>query len=130
MNSKGWLEYIGDRKVYSESDAIRYIKNRIAPQFERLGFGNYTIIRKADNVKIGTCGLYDREGIDGIDIGYALLPQFFGKGYAFEAVNELKNITFLRPVDVLSGRGGGTNRHPGTFRTFEHMAVPSLKLMT
>lgn len=94
MNSPGWLQYIGDRQVYSEKDAIDYIKNRIAPQFDRLGYGNYTIIRKIDNEKIGSCGLYDRDGVDGIDIGYALLPQFQGKGYAFEAVNLLKNIAF------------------------------------
>ncbi|MDP5121633.1 MAG: GNAT family N-acetyltransferase [Spirosomaceae bacterium] len=94
MNSPGWLEFIGDRQVYTESDAISYIKARITPQFDRLGYGNYTIIKKADSVKIGSCGLYDREGLAGIDIGYALLPDFQGKGYAFEAVNELKNIAF------------------------------------
>lgn len=94
MNSPGWLQNIGDRGVYTERDAINYIFNRITPQLEQLGYGNYTIIRKSDGEKIGSCGLYDRDGIDGIDIGFALLPQFFGKGYAFEAVNELKNLAF------------------------------------
>ena len=62
------------------------------PQLKRLGFGNYTLIRKSDSVKIGTAGLYDREGIEGLDIGFALLPQFEGKGYAYESNNKLKEV--------------------------------------
>lgn len=46
-----------------------------------------TVIRKLDNVKIGTCGLYDREGIDGVDIGFAFLPEYEKKGFAFENAN-------------------------------------------
>ncbi len=94
MNSPGWLQFIGDRQVYTETTAVQYIKEKIIPQFERLGYGNYIIIQKTDQVKIGSCGLYDREGLEGIDIGYALLPQFQGKGYAFEAVNQLKDLAF------------------------------------
>lgn len=45
-------------------------------------------------VKIGSCGLYDREGLEGVDIGYAFLPQYGKKGYAFEAVNKLKEMAF------------------------------------
>ena len=56
---------------------------------KKLGFGNYTVIRKADNVKLGSCGLYDRPGLEGIDLGFAFLPQHEKKGYAFEASKEL-----------------------------------------
>ncbi|MFB0907452.1 MAG: GNAT family N-acetyltransferase [Spirosomataceae bacterium] len=94
LNSPDWLTYIGDRQVYTQNDGVAYIKKKITPQFERLGYGSYTIIRKEDGAKIGSCGLYDRGGIDGIDIGYALLPQFYKKGFALEAVNEWKNIAF------------------------------------
>jgi RimJ/RimL family protein N-acetyltransferase len=59
------------------------------PQLEKLGFSNYTVIRKADNVKLGSCGLYDRPGLEGIDLGFAFLPQHEKKGYAFEAAQEL-----------------------------------------
>lgn len=94
MNSPGWLQYIGDRQVYSKEGAVEYIRNRITPQFERLSYGSYTVLRKSDETKIGTCGLYDRDGINGIDIGYALLPDFQGNGYAFEAVDQLKILAF------------------------------------
>lgn len=62
------------------------------PQFERLGFGNYIMIRKSDGIKLGSCGLYDREGLDGIDIGYALMPQFERQGYAIEAASKCWNL--------------------------------------
>ena len=33
----------------------------------------------------------DREGIEGIEIGYGLLPAYRGKGYAFEATEAIYN---------------------------------------
>ncbi|MBK8878473.1 MAG: GNAT family N-acetyltransferase [Haliscomenobacter sp.] len=89
LNSPTWLEYIGDRKVYTLEDARGYIQSRITPQLERLGYANYTLVRKADRMKIGLCGLYDREGLDGVDLGFALLPAFEKQGYAFEAARKL-----------------------------------------
>ncbi|KAB1157796.1 GNAT family N-acetyltransferase [Flavobacterium luteum] len=94
LNTKKWIEFIGDRGVYSIKDAEEYIANKLLPQIERLGFGNFTIIRKSDNKKIGSCGLYNRDGIDGIDIGFALLPNYEKFGYAFESVNKLKEVAF------------------------------------
>lgn len=94
LNTKKWIEFIGDRGVHSIKDAEEYIANKILPQIERLGFGNYTIIRKSDNKKIGSCGLYDRDGIDGIDIGFALLPNYEKLGYGLESVNKLKEVAF------------------------------------
>jgi len=92
LNAPKWIEYIGDRNVKSVEDAQEYIITKIKPQLEKLGYSNYTIIRKSDNVKLGICGLYDREGLEGIDIGFALLPEHERKGYAFEAANELKRV--------------------------------------
>ncbi len=70
------------------------ILTKMQPQLERLGYSNYTLVRKIDNVKIGTCGLYDREGLEGIDIGFAFLPEYERKGFAFEAANKIKNVAF------------------------------------
>lgn len=92
LNTPKWIKYIGDRNIKTFKDAEAYIKNKMMPQLEKLGFSNNTIIRKSDGVKIGTCGLYDREGIDGVDIGFAFLPEFEKKGYAFESTNKLKEI--------------------------------------
>ncbi len=90
LNSPKWLQFVGDRNVKNEEDSKNYIKDRIIPQLERLGFGNYTVIRKSDREKIGSCGLYDRQGVEGIDIGFAFLPEFEKMGYGFEAAKEVK----------------------------------------
>jgi len=92
MNAPKWIQFIGDRKILTEEDAYNYIQVKMEPQYERLGFGNYTVIRKEDMVKMGSCGIYDREGIDGVDIGYAFLPEFEGKGYATESAMKVKEI--------------------------------------
>ncbi|WP_034243433.1 GNAT family N-acetyltransferase [Aquimarina atlantica] len=94
LNTPKWLKYIGDRNVKTIEYSKEYIRNKITPQFKRLGYGCYTVIRKSDNAKIGTCGLYDRDGLEGIDIGYAFLPDYEGKGYAFESASKLKNVAF------------------------------------
>lgn len=89
LNTPKWIQYIGDRNVHTIKEAKDYIEQRMLPQLERLGYSNYTVIRKSDGEKLGTCGLYDREGLEGIDIGFAFLPQFEKKGYAFESVSKL-----------------------------------------
>lgn len=94
MNTPKWLQFIGDRNVKSIQDAIDYIKENIQPQFGRLGYGNFTVIRKHDGAKMGSCGLYDREGLDGVDIGFGFLPEFEKHGYAYEASVKIKQLAF------------------------------------
>ena len=94
LNTPKVIEYIGDRNIKTVEIAKNYINTKMAPQLRRLGYSCYTIIRKADHCKIGTCGLYDRDGLEGIDIGFAFLPDYERKGYAFESVNKLKNVAF------------------------------------
>lgn len=38
---------------------------------------------------IGACGLLKREALDYPDLGYAFLPEFWGKGYAMEAADAI-----------------------------------------
>ncbi|MCB0429870.1 MAG: GNAT family N-acetyltransferase [Flavobacteriales bacterium] len=92
MNMPKWIQYIGDRNVHTLEDALAYIRAKVTPQQERLGYGSFTVIRKEDQAKIGSCGLYDREGIEGLDIGFAFLTQFEKMGYAFEGVAKLKQV--------------------------------------
>lgn len=94
MNTPKWLINIGDRNVKTVEDAKAYVEAKIVPQQQRLGFSNFTLIRKEDQTKLGTCGLYDREGLPGLDIGFALLPQHEGKGYGFESANKMQEVAF------------------------------------
>jgi [ribosomal protein S5]-alanine N-acetyltransferase len=91
-NSPKFIKYIGDRNLHTVSDAEKYIKNRFLPQFEKLGFGNYLIITKSENKKIGGVGIFEREGLEVVDIGFSLLEEFEGKGYAYEAAQKVKSI--------------------------------------
>jgi len=90
-NTPKWLKYIGDRNIKTVEDAEAYITSKMHPQQKSHGYSNYTVIRKSDNAKMGSCGLYDRDGIEGIEIGFAFLPDFEKKGYAFESASKLLN---------------------------------------
>lgn len=94
MNTPKWLKFIGDRNVHSEEDAVKYITDRVLSQYNRLGYSNFTVIRKSDGEKIGVCGLYDRDGLEGIDIGFAFLPEYEGMGYGLEAASTIKEAAF------------------------------------
>ena len=89
VNTPKWIQYIGDRNVNSPEEAEIYIQNRMLPQLERLGFSNYTLIRKSDQAKMGTCGIYSRDGMEDLDMGFAFLPEFEKQGYAYEAARKL-----------------------------------------
>ena len=94
MNTPKFIEYVWDRKINSIEDAEKYIRIKMLPQLLNLGYSCYSLIRKSDNLKIGTCGLYDRDGIAGLDIGFGLLPEYEGLGYAYESATRLKKAAF------------------------------------
>jgi ribosomal-protein-alanine N-acetyltransferase len=94
MNSPKFKQFVGNRNIQTIEDATNYIKDRMLPQLREFGYSNYSIIRKSDKLKIGVCGLYNREGIEGIDIGFGILPDFEGNGYAFEAAQRLIRAAF------------------------------------
>ncbi|MGH1339588.1 MAG: GNAT family N-acetyltransferase [Aureispira sp.] len=92
LNTPKWIQNIGDRDVKEIGAAEQYIAERMEPQMKRLGFGNFTLIRIEDGKKVGTCGLYDREGLEGVDIGFALLPAYERMGYGFESAQKLMEL--------------------------------------
>ena len=89
MNSPKFIKYVGDRQLYSLKDAEKYIQDKMLPQLHSLGYSNYSLINKKNGAKIGICGLYDREGLDGIDIGFGILAPYEGLGYAFESSSRI-----------------------------------------
>ena len=89
MNTPKFIKYVVDRKIGLINDARNYIKVKILPQLHLMGYSNYSLINKSNGDKIGICGLYNRDGIDGIDIGFGILPHFERLGYAFESSSRL-----------------------------------------
>ena len=53
--------------------------------YEKFGFGLWLVEEKQLNLPIGMCGLLKRDVLEDVDIGYALCPEFWSKGYAREA---------------------------------------------
>ena len=94
MNTPKFLQYVGDRKIHSIEAAATYIRSKMLPQLHDLGYSSYTLITTSGGEKIGTCGLYNRDGVDGIDIGFGLLPPYEGLGYAYEASSRLLQDAF------------------------------------
>ncbi|BDA72394.1 alanine acetyltransferase [Calothrix sp. PCC 7716] len=85
LNDPLWLRFIGDKGVRTLDDARSYIVNSPLSMYERLGFGLYLTELKDSYTPIGLCGLLKRDDLEDVDIGFAFLPQFRGKGYAYEA---------------------------------------------
>lgn len=130
MNSPKWLQFIGDRNINSVEDARTYITTRITPQLQRLGYSNYTVCRKMDMKRIGSCGLYDREGLDGIDLGFAFLPEYEGQGYAFEASERLLQAAFqefgLNQLSAITAKDNYASQRLLTKLKFEVVKTISL----
>ena len=89
LNEPSFLRYIGDKQVRSLEDARQYILNGPLASYERNGFGLYLVELKESYTPIGMCGFLKREELPDPDIGFAFLPEFWGKGFAFEAAAAL-----------------------------------------
>jgi len=46
---------------------------------------------KSDGTMIGICGLFKRDNLEDPDIGFGVLPDYCGKGYAGEAAAAVVN---------------------------------------
>jgi RimJ/RimL family protein N-acetyltransferase len=87
LNSPGWLEFIGDRGVRNVQDALGYI-DRARVNYTLNGFSLYLAALK-DGTRVGLCGPIRREGLPEVDVGFALLPEHAGHGYALEAARRV-----------------------------------------
>ncbi|MDJ1480602.1 GNAT family N-acetyltransferase [Cytophagaceae bacterium YF14B1] len=87
VNTPSWLKFIGDRGVHTLNDARNYIRTGPMDSYSRFGFGLLLIFLKGEDIPIGMCGLLNRDVLDDPDMGFALLPVYEGKGYAFEAAS-------------------------------------------
>ncbi|MES2555897.1 MAG: GNAT family N-acetyltransferase [Bacteroidota bacterium] len=85
FNTPSWLKYIGDRNIHTIEEAAEYIANGPLPFYAKHGFGSYCLELRDSGTRIGMCGLYKRDNLNYYDLGFALLPEFEGKGYAREA---------------------------------------------
>jgi len=85
LNQPSFLKHIGDKGVRTIQDAREYLDSGPIASYEKFGFGLWIIEQKETGNAIGICGLLKRDALPDVDIGYALLPQYWSNGYAAEA---------------------------------------------
>lgn len=85
LNDPSFLRFIGDRGVKTTEDARQYIQSGPMDSYDRHGFGLWLVELKESQTAIGICGLLKRESLSDVDIGFAFLPQYRSKGYAYES---------------------------------------------
>ena len=87
LNEPSFLRYIGDKNVRDINSAQQYILNGPMASYQQNGFGLYLVEIKESHTPIGMCGLLKREELPDVDVGFAFLPDFWNKGFAFEAAD-------------------------------------------
>jgi [ribosomal protein S5]-alanine N-acetyltransferase len=89
MNTDGWIKFIGDRNIHTTIDAVAYIQKINVNQ----NIVYWVVKLKDAQTKIGIVTLIKRDHLEHKDIGFAFLPGFSNRGYAFEAANAV--LTYL-----------------------------------
>ncbi|MBU2018384.1 MAG: GNAT family N-acetyltransferase [Bacteroidetes bacterium] len=90
VNSKSWINYIGERNVKTKEEAEQYISKIEFKKQPKHPIGYLKIVNKT-GVSIGIVGMLQRDYLKEPDLGFAFLEEFQGKGHAFEAVASFLN---------------------------------------
>lgn len=84
VNTPTWLQFIGEKGVRNSQDAQNYLKNGSLKCYQENGFGFYLICGKSTQKPIGMCGFIKRQELEDVDLGFAFLPDYIGKGFGYE----------------------------------------------
>jgi ribosomal-protein-alanine N-acetyltransferase len=85
VNEPSYLQNIGDKGVRTLEQASTYLLEGPIKSYRLHGHGLYLVVLKESQQLVGTCGLLRRDQFKDADLGYAFLPEFWSKGFAFEA---------------------------------------------
>jgi len=88
VNQSNFIKYIGDKAIYTLSDAKNYIEQSFSASHKHQGFGPYIITLSSGEV-VGIVGFYKRSALQHPDLGFALLSGYEKHGYIFEAAKAL-----------------------------------------
>ncbi|NNC57490.1 MAG: GNAT family N-acetyltransferase [Woeseiaceae bacterium] len=86
-NDPAFMQHVGDRGIRTVEEAETALKEGALTLYQDYGYGPYCMSLKPDRRPIGICGLFRRDNLDDPDIGFAILPDYCGKGFASEAAH-------------------------------------------
>ena len=88
------------------------------PDFETVGFGRWGCFLKETGQMIGFCGLKYLADYEEVDVGYRLLPEFWGRGLATEASRACVQFGFER-IGLERIKGLVVPEHRASIRVLE-----------
>lgn len=97
LNTPDWIENIGDRNIHSPEAAHAYILKITSPEFSSAGC-IWKVLLRESHTPVGIITLTNKEYLTGPDIGFAFLPHYTGRGYAYEAARAV--ITIARQHNI------------------------------
>ncbi len=122
LNQPSFIRYIGDRGVRDLAQSRDFIESRYRASYRDNGFGLYAVELKPEHstgndsteevrnpkfeirnpIVVGICGFVRRDTLPDADIGFAFLPEFERKGYAFESASAVmdygRNVLGLKRI--------------------------------
>jgi RimJ/RimL family protein N-acetyltransferase len=99
----GVMRYLIGGRPMTRLEAWRHMAFLVG-HWELLGYGYFAAEEKATGKFVGRVGFTNPDGWPGFEIGWTLLPEFQGKGYATEAGSFLLEYAFneMRRDHVIS----------------------------
>jgi [ribosomal protein S5]-alanine N-acetyltransferase len=95
------LKFVGlvDDGVDLDTKAKQWIERQLW-RYKTKQYGLLALRDKTTNALVGQCGLLTQEidGRDELEIGYHVLPKFWGRGYATEAAQMFKEFAFTNAL--------------------------------
>jgi RimJ/RimL family protein N-acetyltransferase len=79
----GWLANIGPRGTETREGALAYLERSFLTPYREYGYGLWVV--EVEGLAVGLSGIVRRPAAPNPDLGYALLPEFEGRGYATQA---------------------------------------------
>lgn len=112
LNEPTFIENIRDSGVRTLDDARRYLREGALLSYSQFGFGLYLVMLADSAQAIGMCGLLQRPDLPAPDIGFALDPPYWGRGYALEAARAVMEHGFgdLGLTEILAITSPGNER--------------------
>jgi RimJ/RimL family protein N-acetyltransferase len=87
------MRYLIGGRPMTRFDAWRHMAFLVG-HWELLGYGYFAVEEKATQTFIGRIGYTNPEGWPGFELGWTLLPEFQGRGYATEGAKFLLQYAF------------------------------------